>query len=277
MKEYLFWILVAVALVYLIFFSAKGQCPLEKNFYEQEAGSIKEIKKQKTLEEGLNLLKNRRDNDASAIFEKALLEQPDNLDALWGKAEVLRRKRNYKESEELLSRILSRNPGHSPSLISLSYIRYKDNRFNEALKLINKVLKGNYADRESEALAYTMLAAINTRRAKEGWFFNKLIYGAQVKCYFLKAKELAPDLPETSLGLGTFYLLAPAIVGGNLYKAMEELELAVKCAPDFATANARLAQAYKKKGLPDKYSFYIARAEALDPGNEALLEIKQDR
>jgi tetratricopeptide (TPR) repeat protein len=227
-----------------------------------------------SIDEAFVLLKTRKDNAALAIFEKILFTQPNNLDALWGKAEVLRRSRDYQQSEELLNKILSTNPKHVPVLISLSYIRYKDDKINEALKLINQVLKTDSLDKENRALAYMMLGIINSRRSAKGWFFSKIRYGIQIKCYFLKAKELAPHLPEVHLGLGTFYLKAPAVVGGNLDRAFQELELAVKIAPDFATANARLAQAYKKKGNLEKYNFYIRRARELDPKNEVLKEIK---
>jgi len=228
----------------------------------------------KSLSQALALLKTRKDNQALLIFEQVLASQPDNLDALWGKAEVFRRSRKYQESEELLARILKNNPAHIPSLVSLSYIRYNADKLSEALKLIKEALRIKCLNKEDHALAYMMLGSINSRRSKEGWLFSKFAYGTHIKGYFLKAKELAPGLPEAHLGLGTFYLLAPAIVGGNLDKALRELQTTVRIAPDFATANARLAQAYNKKGDLEKYNFYLDRARQLDPENEVLKEIK---
>jgi tetratricopeptide (TPR) repeat protein len=219
-------------------------------------------------------LKARKDNEALVIFEKVLASRPDNLDALWGKAEVKRRAHKYKEAQVLLSEILKQNPEHLSSLISLAYIRYKDDKLNEALSLINRAINASSLDKENAALAYMMLGTINSRRTEKGWFFSKIRYGTQIKCYFLKAKELAPHLPEVHLGLGTFYLKAPAIAGGNLDRAVQELEAAVRIAPDFATANARLAQAYKKKGELEKYNFYLLKAKELDPENEALKELQ---
>lgn len=229
-------------------------------------------KQNTSIDEAFVLLKTRKDNAALATFEKTLLKQPDNLDALWGKAEVLRRSRDYQRSQDLLNKILSTNPNYVPALISLSYIRYKDSKLNEALKLIKQVLKTDSLDKENQALAYMMLGSINSRRSQKGGFFNKIAYGTRIKSYFLKARKLGPDLPEVHLGLGTFYLLAPEIVGGNLDKAFQELELTVRIAPDFATANARLAQAHKKKGDLKKYNFYLQRARELDPKNEVFYE-----
>ena len=227
------------------------------------------------INEALELLKIRKDKEALVIFDKILIDQPDNLDASWGRAEVLRRTRNYREAQIILNEILKKNPQHAPSLISTAYIAYKDDELNQALQLINRALESGCADKNNKALAYVMLGTINSRRSAKGLLFNKIKYGTQIKSHFLRAKSLAPDLPEVHLSLGTFYLLAPAIFGRNLDKAREELELAVKIAPDFATACARLAQCYKKQGIYDKYNFYIERAKNLDPGNEIVRELKE--
>jgi len=229
-----------------------------------------------SLVETMDLLKARRDNAAWLIFTKIVLNNPNDQDALWGKAEVLRRKRNYQESEGILNQILAQNPKHTSAMLSLAYIRYKDDRLDEAQTLVSNAFSF-YPNKETEALAYMLLGIINSRRAAKGGAWAKFNYGTQVKCYLVKAKELAPQLPEIRLALGTFYLLAPCIVGGNLEKARQELEVAVGLAPDFATANARLAQYYRKKGSFDKYSVYREKAEEIDPDNEVLQELSSGR
>lgn len=273
MRKYILAILVFIGMLAGLYLANmnKGICPLKTASVDRK---IKGIKPDKLINDALRLLKFRKDKDALAIFEKILISQSDSLDALWGKAEVLRRSRDHKQSEEILNKILNKNPKHVSSLISLSYIRYKDDRLNEALTLVKQALEVENLDKENEALAYMMLGTINSLRSSRGWFLSKIIYGTQIKGYFLKAKELAPDLPEVHLGLGAFYLLAPAIAGGDLDKAIQELELAVKIAPEFATTNARLAQAYKKKGDLEKYNFYLQRAKELDPENEVLVELR---
>ncbi len=224
------------------------------------------------IDEALGLLKSRENSAALAIFNRILTAQPDNLEALWGKAEVLRRTRDYGASESLLSGILEKSPDHIPSLISLSFIRYKADKLDEAQQIVRRILRDECLGREDQALAYMMLGLINSRRSVKGWVFDKIRYGTQIKPFFLKASQLGPDLAEVHLGLGTFYLLAPAISGGDTSKAIEELELAVRIAPTFATANARLAQGYKRKGDLEKYNFYRKIARELDPGDEAVKE-----
>jgi tetratricopeptide (TPR) repeat protein len=272
MKKYLFVILGIITVSILGLNLDQGTCPLKSAQKSQKNAPIKKGEQGLLLNEALLLLKNRKDQAALAIFEKILVSEPENLNALWGKAEVLRRSRKFKDSEAILNNILNKYPYHASSLISLAYIRYKDDKLDAALKLVQQVLRTDNLDKENKALAYMMWGAINSRRSAKGWFFSKIRYGTQIKGYFLKAKELAADLPEVHLGLGTFYLLAPAIVGGNLEKAFEELSLAVKMAPDFATANARLAQSYKKKGNKEKYNYYLQRAKELDPENEVANE-----
>lgn len=225
------------------------------------------------INEAFMQLKKRKDNDALKIFERILSKHPDNLDALWGKAEVLRRNYDLEGAKSVLENILKNNPGHIPSRISLSYLVYNDNDLELAQRIIDAVLKEKDIDRQNQALAYIMLGMISSKRASGRWLLEKIKSGIQIRNYFLMANDLAPDLPEAHLGLGTFYLLAPPVLGGNNKKAIEELELTVTLAPEFASANIRLAQAYKKSGANEKYNFYIARAREIDPNNEFLKDL----
>ncbi len=259
--------LFIVAIIFSIYFLPKH------NSRAQNITPITNNQQGALIDQALRLLKIRKDPEALAIFQEVLLKQPDNQDALWGKAEVLRRSRQDKESEQILEKILKNDPKHFMSLISLAHIRYKENSLNQARKLILEIFSSGCSDKETLAMANVMLGAINAKLSSQSGFINKIRYGLGIKGYFLKAKELAPDLAEVRMSLGAFYLSAPAIIGGNLNRAMDELELAVKIAPDFATANARLAQAYKKKGDLEKYNFYLQRARELNPNNEVLKEL----
>lgn len=228
------------------------------------------------LSNGLELLRTRKDFQALAIFEQIYIQEQENLDALWGKAEVLRRARKFNESEKLLQEILDKNSSHVPSLISLAYIKYKNNDCAAAKKLLKKAIEAKNVDKGNLALAYVLMGTVNSKLSAKGWLFDKIGYGLQIKCYFIKAKELAPNLPEARLALGSFYLLAPVYAGGDLNKALIEFEAALKIAPEFATVNGRLAQYYKKTGNLEKYNFYVQRVKQLDPENEVLKEIGKE-
>lgn len=222
----------------------------------------------------LKYLKLRKDNLASGEIEKILAIQPDDVCALWGKAEILRRAYKFQDSERLLNQVLAQCPGHAPSLISLAYIKYHDNKLQDASRLLKQALKQPGLGREDRALIYMLMGSINAKKATQGGLLSKIAYGRRIRGFFERAKACAPDLTEVRLGLGSFYLLAPKITGGDVDRAIEELEYAVKLTPDFATANIRLAQAYKQKGNLEKYNFYIQRTKEIDPENEVLKKIE---
>jgi tetratricopeptide (TPR) repeat protein len=268
------WVLVPKFIARAHLFKRRIVCPQIKAQAPKKAVVVPD--KDELITEAFAMLKVRQDEQAMAIYRKILELDPEDSDALWGKAEIYRRKRQFSDSEAVLNEILKNDPCNAPGLISLSYLRYYDNRLDEALDLINRALAVPGLDDENKALAYMMLGTVNSRRSSQGWLFSKFKYGTQIKSYFLTAQSLAPDLPEVHLGLGTFYLKAPAIAGGNLDKAIDELQTAIKIAPSFATANARLAQAYKKKGDLDKYNLFLQKAKDLDPGNEVLAEDKKE-
>jgi tetratricopeptide (TPR) repeat protein len=239
---------------------------------DTKQNQVKQKNTTKKINDAFILLKKRKDKEALIAFGQILSKEPDNIDALWGKAEALRRNYNLKEAKIILQTILKHNPGHIPSRISLSYLIYNDNNLIMAQRLIQEVLKEKHIDRQNQALAYIMLGMINSKRSSQSWLPGKIKFGLQIKDYFLRATDLAPDLPEAHLGLGTFYLLAPTILGGDQKKAIEELELTVALAPEFASANIRLAQAYKRIGIVEKYDFYLNQAKKIDPNNEFLKE-----
>ena len=226
------------------------------------------------INEAFGLLKARKDKQALKIFEEILAKQPNNVDAIWGKGEVKRRKYEVREAEELFNEALKKDANYAPALISLAYIRSKEDKLDQALKIINKVLKlkDKSISRENRGMAYMVLGSINSRRSTGG-LLSKVAYGTQIKGNLLKAKELAPDCAEVHLALGTFYLKAPGIVGGNIDEALKELEIADKLAPNFSTVQGRLAQVYQKLGNKEKFEYYLKRTKELDMRNETLTEI----
>ncbi|MCM8795723.1 MAG: tetratricopeptide repeat protein [Candidatus Omnitrophica bacterium] len=262
-------VFIGIIIFFILIF--ESQIPLS-------AGSLQSKNSKEILILGPSLdklteyLKSRKDNLALNEAKKILATDPNNLLARWAEAEILRRWYKFEEAEAKLKEILAQYPLHPESLISLAYIRYSDNRLSEAEDILKRLLRIETLDKENKALVYMLMGCIHTKKSKSGPFC-KIIYGLNIKRYFLKAKELAPDLAEVYLGLGTFYLLAPKFAGGDIDKAIVELECAVRLAPEFATANARLAQAYKKKNDWVKFNFYLTRTKELDPENEVLKEL----
>jgi Tfp pilus assembly protein PilF len=109
--------------------------------------------------------------------------------------------------------------------------------------------------------------------AHYGGPLSKLINGTAVLPNLKKAQVLQPNSAAVMFGLGSFYLLAPPLAGGNLGKAEEYLKKAITIDPFFADAYVRLGQFYKIKGDNQKYSFYLNKALEIDPQNELANDI----
>nr|MBP7836433.1 FAD:protein FMN transferase [Candidatus Omnitrophota bacterium] len=199
------------------------------------------------IDEAMDLLRTRRNKDALAILDKILLSEPKNPDAIWGKAEVFRRAKQYKLAELMFKEVLDIDPGHLPALISLAYLRYTEGNLRAALNITNQAFILSGSCRQGRALTYVLLGLINSARPFNGGVIARINRSLEIKSYFLKAARLAPELPETHLSMGVFYLEAPFLEGGNLKQAIRELKRAVEIAPEFSEANALLAQAYKKQ------------------------------
>jgi len=275
MKKYLLVLLIASAAVAPFFIFRNATCPLRRALAPKAAETTYPAQDIGVAQDNLlQHLKLRKDKLALIEAEKILSQEPDNLTALWGKAEILRRSYKFEEAQKILDKILNKQPGYAPALICLSYIKYHYNKFEEASDILNPLKDKPGLERENQAIAYMLLGSINAKKAHQGGFFSKVIYGTQIRRYFEKAKAIAPDLSEVHLGAGTFYLLAPKIIGGSIERAIEELECAVKLTPDFATPTARLAQAYKKKGDLANFNRYLQQAKKLDPENEVIKEIE---
>ncbi len=228
---------------------------------------------------GLVYLNLHKDKEAEVAFNKVLALAPATAEAEWGLAEVLRRKHNYAESEKILNKIIKSDPGFSPTYITLAYIRYIQMNFNEAVRLANKVLEQGQGkvDLSNYVRAYLLRGGTKGMIAHYGKALSKIINGTAVLHNLKRAQELQPESAGVKFGLGSFYLLAPSLAGGDLGEAQKYLEEAVKIDPLFADAYVRLAQLYKIKGDTPKYNVYINKALEIDPKNELALDVSSGK
>lgn len=275
-KIILIFILLLVVIIAVVYMLDKSGYPV-LGFMHKAPACIEPYKRAVKVLKAMELLRYRKDAQARVMLDEILVSEPDNIDALWGKAEIFRRKYNYEQAKILLDKVLSANPSYYPALISLAYIRFRENKFDQAQKMIEGVLKQGCADQDTQALSYVLLGNICSTRSAKGNLLEKMRFTPYIKPYLDKAVEISPNLSEVHLGLGSFYLLAPPLIGGNLDKAIEELEKAYSLAPDFATVNVRLAQAYQLKKNMEKYEFHLKKAEKIEPDNEALIEFRQNK
>lgn len=225
---------------------------------------------------GLVYLNAYKIKEAQEMFEDILRRSPQAPEALWGLAEVYRRRHMLDESEKMLERIIREKPDYSPAYISLAYLRYTRKDFKSSMLLANKVIKqgSENVDLSNFTRAHLVLSGNKGMLAHYGGPLAKVSHGLQVFSYLKKAESLQPHSPAVYFGLGSFYLLAPSIAGGNLEKAEELLLETIRKDPMFTDAYVRLGQLYKVKGDIQKYQEYIDKALQIDPGSELALDIK---
>jgi tetratricopeptide (TPR) repeat protein len=225
---------------------------------------------------GLVYLNMHRDKEAREVFERIIALDGKNIAAQWGRAEVLRRQHKVKESEEILNNLIKANPEFSPAYISLAYIKYIQMDFEKSVQLAHKVIDQGRenVDLSNYVRSYAMMAGAKGMIAHYGGPLSKAINGTSVMPNLRKAEKLQPDSPGVLFGLGSFYLLAPVIAGGDIDRAKTYFEKVIQIDPQFSDAYVRLAQLYKVRGDKEKYNFYLNKALEIDPQSELAQDIK---
>jgi len=227
---------------------------------------------------GLVYLDLRDDRNSAAAFSKILNKDPNNIEARWGLAEVLRRQHKDNEAEELLNEVIKADPKFFPAYVTLAYIKHIRMDFEGSLRLTLKVV-GAGRDKVDEAnyiRAYALYAGNKGLIAHYGGPISKVINGTIVLPTLKKLERIRADSPAVLFGLGTFYLLAPGLAGGDIELAEEYLKKAADADPKLADIYARLAELYRAKGDQAKFEQYINKALELDPLGELALDIKAD-
>ncbi len=226
---------------------------------------------------GLVALTFYHDTEAREAFEAALRLDPRIQEPRWGIAEVLRRQHRLEESEKILRELVTVLPSFSPSYITLAYLYFMRAKFTETVRWASKVLdQGKGAvDVSNYTRALFITAGARGMLAYFGGPLAKMINGTAVLPLLKDAERLQPGSAGVSFGFGSFYLLAPRIIGGDTDKAIAYLERAISQDPLFVDAYVRLAQGYKRKGNLEKYASLLSRALELDPQSEFALDVKK--
>ena len=223
---------------------------------------------------GLAYLNQHRDKEAEQVFRKIIANNPGTVEAEWGIAEALARQHKLIQAEKILNEVIQAQAAFYPAYISLAYIRYIQMDFEQSVRLALKVMKAGRGkvDLSNYVRAYCLYAGAKGMIAHYGGAFSKLVNGMAVKPNLDLAEELQPNSVGVLFGLGSFYLLAPRIAGGDLNKSEAYLKKAIRIDPSFANAYVRLAQIYKIKGDTAGFNKYLDKALTLDPGNELALD-----
>ena len=224
----------------------------------------------------LTYLNEHNKDKAYPLFVEILEENPSNIAAQWGVADIVRRNHDLDQAREQLMDIITQDKTFAPAYISLSYLRFMQAEFADSLRyaILARKLGRKNIDLSNYKRAYLMEGGARGMVVHYGGPISKIINGFRVLPTLKRAEKLKPDDAEVYYGLGAFYLLAPKFLGGNLDKALDYLKKSIMADPLFVDPYVRLAQAYNLKGDKEKYDEYLGIALKLDPQNELALDIK---
>ena len=213
---------------------------------------------------------------ARRTFNRLLELDADLVPATWGVGEVHRRLHNHAASRAVLDQVVALDPGFLPAWLSSAYLRYVQGGFKPAMKDARVVLDAgrDACDLANYTRAYLVVGGAKGMLADKGSLWAKIRYGPGILSTLRKGEALYPESAEVKLGLGTFLMLAPSIIGGDLEEAHQYLLEAIETDPLQAEAHARLAQTYKRKGDDPMFEHHLTLSLTIDPGNEIALDIR---
>lgn len=221
----------------------------------------------------MELFQNAR---AQEVVDRIMAIAPELPQARWVQAELLRRRHDIPASEMILRRLISQYPDFTLPYLTMGFIRYTQARFEEAAGFAAEVISrgSKKTDSVHYSRAYVLYGGSKGMVAFYGGLISKLVNGPKVLSWIRKAEQLRSNNSAAWWGYGSYYLLAPKAVGGNINKAQMYLERTIAAEPLFPDPYVRLAQVYLVRGDRKNYQRYLEKALELDPQNELALDIK---
>ncbi len=178
----------------------------------------------------------------------------------------------YSEGRSVLTGVINDYPDFYPAEVTLSHLDYLQKDFDRSYrKALQMIEKQRELSRFHFAVSLMIAAGAKGILVKKNWIKGIPAY-FEVKGYLKKAQKQMPDSAETLYAVGSFYLLIPPLVGGDLDKAIVLLEKSRQMTPLNPSVYVRLAQAYRAKGLTAVSRKYITKAMELDSQDEILLD-----
>lgn len=197
---------------------------------------------------GRVLISAERLADALAVFDDALLVDPQSADALFGKAVILERQQRLDLAEECYSRALRWNPKHAGSWLNKGVLLGKTGRHEDARQCLEEVVR---------LVPEDPIAFMNLGITQQALSLDR----AAVLSY-REALRLDPKCAEAALNLGAVYQKLE-----ELESAGDHYRLAAEARPEWAEPRYNLGVLdHESKRFQPAISRYDAALQ-LDPGH----------
>ena len=226
----------------------------------------------------LTYLNENEPDKALIVFNEVLVKDPQAYEARWGLAEVAVRRGDLEAGAKVFAEIISEHPDFIPAWISLAYVDFSRKDYSKALNTVTKVLEmgKDQTGEENYTRAYLVFAAIRGMMAAQGDSRVDYVYSQVPLLPYGAAKRLIPGSSQMYYGLGAFFLLSPACVGGDIDRAETYLKRAIDIGQDLAWPYACMAMVQKVRGDQKGYEAYLKKALKADDGNSLALFLKEN-
>lgn len=166
---------------------------------------------------------------------------------------------NLNESEKLFKQVLSAEPNNTDAAYNLGVIAEDKKDYRNALEYYKRAMKSNPGDQDLAEAVRTMSQKIAMAPAPAAAENNSTTEAAP------KAQPVA-HAPKANLN-NLISDAASSYKSGNYQSAIDKLNQVAKEAPQDASVQFALGQAYKAKGETAKAQNHFQKASAIDPSN----------
>lgn len=185
---------------------------------------------------------------------------------------ILMADHRHQESRNVLTYVIKMHPDFYPPQIALAHLDYLQRDFVRAYRNARQLI-----EKKSELSRFHYAVSLMIATGAKGILTKKHMIKAipayfEVNGYLKEAQKLMPDSAEVLYAKGSYYLLTPAIAGGNLDQAIALLETSRQMTPQNPSVYVRLAQAYRARGQSAVARKYMNKAMEIDPQDELLLD-----
>ncbi len=205
-----------------------------------------------TIQDGINNLYAEKNQSAKGVFDKLIVANPNNLDAIYWMGQTYIAMNDVKSARDLYDKTLSTN-GNAPMIIvGRGHVDLLDNKTNEARQRFEAALTASKSKKGDDPNVLNAIGRANVY-AKAGdvaYAIDKLKI----------ATDRDPKNPDITLNLGDAYRKTH---DGGL--AVTNYDKAIAINPNFARAEFRKAKIYETQKNWEVYLDDLNKSITMDP------------